>query len=63
MRLIVSLYMGYKAPVIVVVQDESNGDPAEPECQGGEGEEPDVAHLKQITINKTQINYLTQNGR
>ena len=55
--------MGYKAPVIVVVQDESNGDPAEPECQGGEGEEPDVAHLKQTTINKTQINDLTQNGR
>ena len=57
------MYMSYKAPVIVVVQDESNGDPAEPECQGGEGEEPDVAHLKQTTINKTQIHDLTQNGR
>ena len=55
--------MGYKAPVIVVVQDESNGDPAEPESQGGEREEPDVAHLKQTTINKTQTNDLTQHGR
>ena len=55
--------MSCKAPVIVVVKDESNGDPAEPECQRGEGEEPDVAHLKQTTINKTQMNDLTQNGR
>ena len=47
--------MSYKAPVIVVVQDESNGDPAKPESKGGEGEKPDVAHLKQTTINKTQI--------
>ena len=38
--------MSYKAPVIVVVKDESNGDPAEPESQRGEREEPDVAHLK-----------------
>ena len=52
--------ISYKAPVIVVVKDESNGDPAEPECQGCQGEEPDVAHLKQTTINKTQMNYLTQ---
>ena len=55
--------MSCKAPVIVVVKDESNGDPAEPECQRGEGEEPDVAHLKQITITKTQMNDLTQNDR
>ena len=39
-------------PVIVMVKDESNGDPAKPESKGGEGEKPDVAHLKQIAVNK-----------
>ena len=37
-------------PVIVMIKDEGNGDPAKPQSQGGEGEQPDVAHLKQTTV-------------
>ena len=32
-------------PVVVVVQYESYGDPAQPESQGGEGEQPDIGDL------------------
>ena len=42
-------------PVIVMIKDEGNGDPAKPQSQGGEGEQPDVAHLKQTTV-KGQTN-------
>ena len=37
-------------PVIVMIKDEGNGDPAKPQSQGGEREQPDVAHLKQTTV-------------
>ena len=37
-------------PVIVMIKDEGNGDPAKPQSQGGKGEQPDVAHLKQTTV-------------
>ena len=42
-------------PVIVMVKDKCNGDPAKPKSQRGEGEQPDVAHLKQTTV-KEQTN-------
>ena len=35
-----------------MIKDESNGDPAEPKSEGGEGQQPDVAHLKQTPVNK-----------
>ena len=33
-----------------MIKDEGNGDPAKPQSQGGEREQPDVAHLKQTTV-------------
>ena len=40
----------HQLPVIVVIKDEGDGDPAEPKSEGGEGEQPDVAHLKQTAV-------------
>ena len=45
--------------MIVVIKDESNGDPAEPKSEGGEGEQPYIAHLKQTSVKNKQTTIQT----
>ena len=42
-----------------MIENECNGDPSEPKSQGGEREEPDVAHLNQAAV-KRQTQTQTQ---